>query len=61
HWTDGFPHDFHGWGPQTPIPDNELPQGKRVKLKVRDELTWHADWYGKDKDHIIWRYDGARQ
>ena len=24
HWTDSFPHSFHGWGPQTPTPDNEL-------------------------------------
>ena len=24
-WTDGFPHDFHGWGPQTPLPDSENP------------------------------------
>ena len=57
-WTDGFPHDFHGWGPQTPTPDNELPEGaEHVKLRVPDHLTWHGD--DRD-DHIVWRYDGAR-
>ncbi len=60
HWTDSFPHSFHGWGPQTPTPDNELPQaGSPMKLRERDELTWHPE-NDKDHDHIVWRYDGTR-
>ena len=44
-WTDGFPHDFHGWGPQTPLPDNE-------------DLTWRSDSEREDHNHIVWRFDG---
>lgn len=58
HWTDGFPHSFHGWGPQTPTPDNELSEAdSHVKLGVPDDLTWQG---GNDEDHIIWRYEGTR-
>lgn len=41
-WTDGFPHDFHGWGPQTPEPD--------------DELVWRGG-HGESRHHVIWRFD----
>ena len=42
HWTDSFPHSFHGWGPQTPNPDNELRgDSSNVKLRERDERSRH--------------------
>ena len=45
-WTDSFPHDFHGWGPQTPDPD--------------DELVWRGDHGTESRHHVIWRFDRQR-
>ncbi len=59
-WTDGFPHSFHGWGPQTPTPDNELASdAEHINLRPDDELTWRPirDETG---DHIVWRYETTR-
>lgn len=51
-WTDGLPHEFKGWGPQTPDPDEDqaapAPAGDLV-------------WRGKDDDkHFVWRFDMRR-
>jgi hypothetical protein len=43
-WTDGFPHDFRGWGPQTPLPDSE-------------DLSWRSEGEDDDRDHVVWRFE----
>lgn len=49
-WTDGLPHDFKGWGPRTPDPENEpAPEG---------ELHWHGEY--DDHTHHVWRFDLRR-
>jgi hypothetical protein len=54
HWTDGFPHDFHGWGPLAPDygredadeddrVEREPGERFRARLTFDDEyLTWRA-------------------
>lgn len=46
-WTEGLPHDFKGWGPQTPDPAEEL----RV---ADDGLHWAGE---ESHRHIVWRFD----
>lgn len=48
-WTDGLPHDFSGWGPQTPDPLNPSPAV---------DLFWTGEGY--DHRHQVWRFDGRR-
>jgi hypothetical protein len=50
-WTDGFPHEFKGWGPQTPDPaQSDVPA---------TELVWEA---GDDHaGHYVWRFDLRRR
>ena len=52
-WTDGLPHDFKGWGPQTPDPVEEATQPS-----PRDELLWRGD--GDHHNHYVWHFDGRR-
>ncbi|MBK8838415.1 MAG: hypothetical protein IPO30_06875 [Hyphomonadaceae bacterium] len=46
-WTEGLPHDFKGWGPQTPDPAEEVHLAD-------DGLTWSGE---EDHEHIVWRFD----
>lgn len=49
-WTDGLPHGFSGWGPQTPDPgDAKAPGG---------ELQWQGEY--DDHVHHVWRFDLRR-
>ena len=48
-WTDGLPHDFTGWGPQTPDPQNPSPPL---------DLQWTGE--GGDHQHQVWRFEGRR-
>lgn len=48
-WTDGLPHDFSGWGPQTPDPDKPSPA---VDLAFTGEADDH---------HHVWRFDMRRR
>lgn len=48
-WTDGLPHDFSGWGPQTPDPQNPSPA---------IDLAWTGQGY--DHGRHIWKFDGRR-
>ena len=54
-WTEGLPHDFRGWGPQTPDPA-EAPS---TVVHVHDDgLHWAG---GEDSHkHIVWRFDRRR-
>ncbi|MEZ6030963.1 MAG: hypothetical protein R3C46_14600 [Hyphomonadaceae bacterium] len=56
-WTDGFPHDFHGWGPQTPDP--EATGAGEAGFAPDNSLTWVG---GSDAhNHHVWRFDGRRR
>jgi hypothetical protein len=48
-WTDGLPHDFSGWGPQTPDPQKPSPA---------IDLTWTGQ--GGDRGCHVWKFDGRR-
>lgn len=53
-WTDGLPHDFRGWGPQTPDPQDSVT----AKPAPTDELVWQG---GDDHhNHYVWHFDGRR-
>jgi hypothetical protein len=54
---DGLPHDFNGWGPQTPDPD--APRGDDRILMPEDALTWQGE--ADDHTHHVWRFDGRRR
>lgn len=52
-WTDGLPHDFKGWGPQTPDPNaSERAPAPEAELV----------WRGEDDHHnnFVWHFDGRR-
>lgn len=53
-WTDGLPHDFKGWGPQTPDPDFPTQS-----VQTDSSLTW--DGGEQDRNHHVWRFDGRRR
>lgn len=55
-WTDGLPHNFRGWGPQTPDPD--ASQADMDSMLPDDELKWRGDSDGPN--HFVWRFDGRR-
>jgi hypothetical protein len=50
-WTDGLPHDFKGWGPQTPDPDAPAEASE-----PDGALTWDGEDEGSS--HHVWRFDG---
>ncbi len=52
-WTDGLPHDFRGWGPQTPDPVETTKQPA-----PQHELLWGGG--GDHHNHYIWHFDGRR-
>ncbi|RYZ13638.1 MAG: hypothetical protein EON61_06590 [Alphaproteobacteria bacterium] len=52
-WTEGLPHDFRGWGPQTPDPAEDLPAPTDMHVKD-DGLHWSG---GEEHRHIVWRFD----
>ncbi len=52
-WTEGFPHGFRGWGPQTPDPQEPI-----TSVAPSDELVWRG---GDDHhNHHVWHFDGRR-
>lgn len=51
-WTDGFPHEFKGWGPQTPDPD-ETPGPAPAT-----DLVWKGG--GDHHDHQVWSFERRR-
>lgn len=46
-WTEGLPHGFTGWGPQTPDPSEEAHLAD-------DGLKWNGE---EGHKHIVWRFD----
>jgi hypothetical protein len=56
-WVDGLPHDFKGWGPQTP--DRDAPDGAPASSQPDLSLTW--DGHDESHNHHIWRFDGRRR
>ena len=53
-WIDAFPHNFSGWGPQTPDPGASA----RAPSTPSDELVWRG---GDDHhNHYVWHFDGRR-
>jgi hypothetical protein len=55
-WTDGLPHNFQGWGPQTPDPD--APASEAGAFRPDDSLTFSGDSH--DHNHHVWHFDGRR-
>ncbi len=51
-WIDGLPHDFNGWGPQTPDPDHPATPAPVHDLQWAGESATH--------NHHVWRFDGRR-
>ena len=51
-WTDGLPHDFKGWGPQTPDDSNDV-KSDEVRL-ADDGLRWDGEQTDR---HIVWSFD----
>ena len=47
-WMEGIPHDFKGWGPQTPDPADAVDAV---------DLNWNGH---EDLRHIVWRFDRPR-
>jgi hypothetical protein len=52
-WMDGLPHDFNGWGPQTPDPDHPT-----VPMAATD-LQWTGE--GSTEGHHVWRFELRRR
>ncbi len=53
-WTDGFPHDFKGWGPQTP----DIDQPDHIQFRQPEsDLIWRGE---EERDHIVWRFEPRR-
>ncbi|HYV88229.1 MAG TPA: hypothetical protein VFA91_06605 [Candidatus Polarisedimenticolia bacterium] len=40
-WTDSFPHTFHGWGPQTPDPADELGYTRHSDHRPKQDYGLH--------------------
>jgi hypothetical protein len=57
-WTDGLPHNFQGWGPQTPDPD--APAGDSVAFQPDNSLNW-VDEGDDHQNHHVWHFDGRRR
>ena len=55
-WTEALPHDFKGWGPQTPDLAEETKPGMQVG---HDDLHWDGD--EESQRHIVWRFDRPRR
>lgn len=51
-WTEGLPHDFKGWGPQTPDPEED-----RVRDAYAGDEGLHWNGGEDDHKHIVWRFD----
>ena len=56
-WTDGLPHNFQGWGPQTPDPD--APATDSGAFRPENSLTWAGE--GDEHNHHVWHFDGRRR
>lgn len=56
-WTDGLPHDFKGWGPRTPDPEDHDSQ----VAAPQNELTWRGGEDDDHRNHYVWHFDGRRQ
>lgn len=56
-WTDGLPHKFKGWGPQTPDP--EAPAGDGVQFQADGGLNWPGE--SDEGAYHVWRFDGRRR
>ena len=53
HWTDAFPHDFHGWGPLTPDYDNDQNKLAKVEDK-RDRRNRFRTQLRYDDLYLTW-------
>jgi len=51
-WTDGLPHHFSGWGPQTPDPEHPVTAAPAFDFQWAGESATH--------NHHVWRFDGRR-
>lgn len=51
-WTEGLPHDFKGWGPQTPDPAEEIAPDMHIG---DDGLHWTGS--EDTNKHIVWSFD----
>jgi len=56
-WTEGLPHDFKGWGPQTPDPD--APAKDSVAFESDSQLSWAGE--SDERNHHVWHFDGRRR
>ncbi len=56
-WTDGLPHHFKGWGPQTADPEGASAEG--VEFQSDNGLSWGGD--SDERAHHVWRFDGRRR
>lgn len=56
-WTDGLPHNFQGWGPQTADPDAAAVDTST--FHPDNSLTWTGE--GHEPNHHVWRFDGRRR
>ncbi len=55
-WTDGLPHDFKGWGPQTPDPGDPV---ESASSEPNSELHWDSG--EEPRNHHVWHFDGRRR
>jgi hypothetical protein len=66
HWTDGFPHSFHGWGPLTPDSDHPMApvwSGRDYSAEIEQDEPQADDYYGgrfhprlrHDDQYFVWR------
>ncbi len=57
-WTDSFPHSFHGWGPQTPDPADELGYTRHTDHRPNQDygLDHHRN-YAKEEERDESRRD----
>lgn len=61
-WTDGLPHNFQGWGPQTPDPDARGPDLRDTSndaFHPENSLTWAGE--GDERNLHVWRFEGRRR
>ena len=56
-WTDGLPHNFQGWSPQTPDPDAQATDA--ATFQPDNSLTWAGESH--EQNHHVWNFDGRRR
>ena len=65
-WRDSLPHNFHGWGPQTPDPGRTPSPPRRIPPSSHPldhhYLTWRDEQMRKlDEDYLVWRAERQGQ